>query len=127
MKKLLVLLFSILISLNSYGEWIKVTENLSGDAFYYVDTQTINEGGRYLYWWDLGDSEKLVAGTLSAKFYQEGDCQVNRYRTLSYVFYKQRMGGGKGVTDNPQNPEWTYPTPGSVEKKILDFVCDYVN
>ena len=127
MKKLVALLFSILISSNSYGEWTKVAENLSGDAFYYVDKETIREGGRYLYWWDLGDSEKLIAGTLSAKFYQEGDCVVNRYRTLSFVFYKQRMGRGEGDSENPQNPGWIYPAPGSIEKTVLDFVCDFAN
>ena len=127
MKKILILLFSLLISFNSYGEWTQVSENLSGDAFYYVDKETIKEGGRYVYWWDLGDSEKLIGTSLSAKFYQEGDCAVHRYRTLSYVFYKQRMGKGESDIDNPQNPEWTYPAPGSIEKDILDFVCDYVN
>jgi len=31
MKKLLILLFSILISFNSYGEWTKVVEGVDGN------------------------------------------------------------------------------------------------
>ena len=126
MKKLLILLFSMLISFNSYGEWTFIGDNVNGTMFY-IDLDTIKESNNgFVYWWDLGDSEKLIGGTLSAKFYEEGDCAVNRYRPLSYVFYKQRMGKGNGDIDNPQNPEWIYPAPGSIEIDILDFVCDYV-
>ena len=126
MKKLLILLFSILISFNSYGEWTFIYKN-TNETMFYIDKDTIKESGRYVYWWDLGDSEKLIGASLSAKFYQEGDCAVHRYRTLSYIFYKQRMGKGESDIDNPQNAEWTYPAPGSIEKDILNFVCDYVN
>ena len=125
MKKLLILLFSILISFNSYGEWTEITVNNEGVVFY-VDKDTIKEHDGYVYWWDLGNSKKLIVGTLSAEFYEEGDCGINRYRTLSFIFYKQPMGEGEGIKDNPQNPEWLYPTPSSVEGQILDFVCDYV-
>ena len=34
MKKLLILLFSILISLNSYGEWINHSSDTDGNDFY---------------------------------------------------------------------------------------------
>ena len=40
MKKLLLLLFSILISFNSYGEWEEVVESTDGDT-YYIDKDTI--------------------------------------------------------------------------------------
>lgn len=126
MKKLLILLFSILLSFNSYGEWTEITESIDGSSTFYVDEDTIKENGGYVYWWSLGNSKKLVSGTLSAKFYNEGDCGINRYRKLSYVFYKQPMGRGEDVTDNPQNPKWVYPTPGSIEGGVLDFVCAYV-
>ncbi|SVC22094.1 uncharacterized protein METZ01_LOCUS274948, partial [marine metagenome] len=36
MKKLLILLFSLMLSFNSYGEWMKVTENVDDDS-YYID------------------------------------------------------------------------------------------
>ena len=42
MKKILALLFSILISFNSYGEWTKVAESNSGDN-YYLDLGNVKE------------------------------------------------------------------------------------
>ena len=44
MKKLLILLFSILISLNSYGEWTYVSSNITKDD-YYVDFDKITKMG----------------------------------------------------------------------------------
>ena len=42
MKKLLVLLFSILISFNSYGEWEEIAENQRGDIFTSTSMQLKN-------------------------------------------------------------------------------------
>jgi len=42
MKKLLVLLFSILISFNSYGEWTAVSESVDGDIAY-IDYENIKK------------------------------------------------------------------------------------
>ena len=52
MKKLLILLFSILISFNSYGEWTKITETINGDTFY-IDISFIKENGGYVFFWDV--------------------------------------------------------------------------
>ena len=51
MKKLLILLFSILISFNSYGEWEEVAEGMNGDI-YYLDKDSIKKHGGYVYFWE---------------------------------------------------------------------------
>jgi hypothetical protein len=92
MKKLLILLFSLLISFNSYGEWEKLGKNVSGDTFY-IDTDTIKEHNGYVYWWVLNDYLKPNEyGDMSGKTYVQGDCGVNRYKWLSIIYYKQPMG-----------------------------------
>ena len=68
MKKLLIPLFSILISFNSYGEWKELGMNVAGDTFY-IDKDIIKEHNRYVYWWVLKDYLKPDEyGTLSEKF-----------------------------------------------------------
>jgi hypothetical protein len=57
MKKLTILLFSILISFSSYGEWTEVVESVHGDT-QYIDTDAIKEHGGYVYYWDLTDMLK---------------------------------------------------------------------
>ncbi len=130
MKKLLTLLFSILISFNSYGEWIKVTKSISGSAkgdTYYVDIDTIKENDGYVYFWVLQDKLKPDKwGDMSVKALIQGDCRLNRDKTLSYIFYKQPMGEGENETSTPSNPEWGYSKPNSVGEMGLNYVCDYV-
>ncbi len=54
MKKLTILLFSILISFNSYGEWTKVGEDVNGNT-HYIDTDTIKDHKGSIYYWVLTD------------------------------------------------------------------------
>ena len=125
MKKLVVLLFAILISFNSWGEWEEIGVDTSGTT-YYIDTDTIKENGGYVYYWALNDYLKPKAGYMSTKMYKQGDCGVNRYKILSFIWYEQPMGEGDGERDNPPN-EWRYPLPKSVSGYELGWVCDYID
>ena len=127
MKKLLILLFSILISINSYGEWTEVSRSLDGVDTYYIEHDTIKEHGGYVYYWMMIDSLEPWEGSgyLSDQTYNQGDCGIYRNKILSYIFYKRSMGKGTGKSDNTPS-EWRYPSSGTVGKGILDYVCDYV-
>ena len=127
MKKLLILLFSILISFNSYGEWIKVTIDGDNGDIYYVDKDTIRENGGYVYWYYMEDFMKRDKyGDMSALIYLQGDCGQNRYKMLSGIFYHQPMGINESGRETAKNPEWTYTFPGQINARLLDYVCDYV-
>ena len=128
MKKLLILLFSLLISFNSYGEWKKVTTSTENGDIYYVDIDTIKENGGYVYWYEMTDYFKRDKfGDMSAIIYLEGDCGVNRSRMLSGIFYKQPMGISESVRETAKNPEWTYTFPGQINAILLNFVCNTIN
>ena len=126
MRKLTILLFSILISFNSYGEWTKVSSNKSEKFEFYIDKDTIRENGGYVYYWELGNSLKPVAGSLSAKFYNEADCGIKRVRTLTYIFYKKPMGKDEISEVSEDNPKWDYPQPGTIRENLVDYACNYV-
>jgi hypothetical protein len=127
MKKLTILLFSVLISFNSYGEWTKVSDNAIGDTTY-IDTSTIKERNGYVYWWELMDYlVPTEQGYLSGKALTQNDCYMYRSKTLSFSAYKQPMGGvGIGHTINPSNPEWDYRPPGSMGSSVIEYGCNYV-
>ena len=124
MKKLLILLFSILISFNSYGKWTNLIES-EGNNFY-IDIDLIKAHGGYVYWWQMIDYLKpFKTGTLSNKAYQQGDCGIDRKKVLSIIFYNQPMGRGAGDPFTPPD-EWQYPTPGSNGAAMLEYVCGCV-
>jgi len=125
MKKLTILLFSILISFNSYGEWVEVSTAVNG-ATYHVNTDTIKKNNGYTYYWELNDFITPLSGKyMSGKAYNKGDCGVNRFQLLLLNLYKQPMGKG----DNKEirgDDKWQYPEPGTVRNSLLNYVCNYV-
>ena len=122
MKKILTLLFSILISFNSYGEWKYLHDDVNGNSNY-IDMDRIREHGGYVYYWTLIDYLKPTKhGHMSSKMYVQGDCGVHRIKYLSYTHSKQPMGEG-GETNNPPNPKWVYPGPDSIGELMLKTVC----
>lgn len=128
MKKLTTLLFSILISFNSFGEWTEVTKTSLGefDVKFYIDKETIRKNGDHVYYWELGNSLKPVEGTLSIKVYNKADCVEKRVRVLSIIFYKKPMGKDKISENSKDNPEWEYAHPGSPREDLINYACNYV-
>lgn len=123
MKKLLILLFSILISFNSYGGWKKVGEDGLGD--WYLDKKLIRERSGYVYWWSLSDWVVPTAeGYMSFKVYKQGDCRTNRFKSLQAIWYNQPMAEGEGDVKIFQN-EWSSPTTYFFDD--LKAVCKYVD
>ncbi len=132
MKKLTVLLFSILISFSTYGEWTKVVEDTDGDTFY-IETSTIKERNGYVYYWELADTgtgadpnTSLEESYQSGKAYNQGDCQINRYKVLLINLYKKPMGEGKKEKVIRGQDVWEYPEPNNVRTTLLSYACNYV-
>ncbi len=117
-------LLSLIFSSPSYSEWAWLNEGVDGTTFY-VDLERIRKQDGYVYWRELQDSLKPDKdGDLSYKLFNQGDCKLFRYKTLTAVYYKEPMGGGTGNTFTPKNPEWIYPSPDTSSQSILKFVCN---
>ena len=95
----------------------------SGDI-YYLDFERIRKHDGYVYFWELADHLKPTPqGHLSDKMYKQGDCKLFRFKSLSYIFYDEPMGGGTGDTVNEPDKEWRDPRPNSVDEEVLQTVC----
>ncbi len=124
MNKLIVLLSSILISLNSYGEWIKINNADSGSQ--YIDTNSIKESNGYVYFWELGDwAQPRLKVYQSAAAYTQADCKVYRHKNLTLIFYKEQMGKGPGKEIEGLD-KWKYPAPNTIGYSALNYICEYV-
>ena len=126
MKKLLILLFSLLISFNSYGEWTEMVTNNSGQT-YYLDKDLIKEYDGDVYFWMLTDYPKPYDGYMSDKVYMQLNCGVFRWRPLSGTLYKKPMGMGEKKEYPPPPEEWHYPSTESTAYYLLGQVCDNVD
>jgi len=128
MKKLFLLLFSLLFSFNSYGEWVLVTTTTVGDKIgskIYVDKDTIKKKDGFTYNWELSDFSKTwSSGSKSAKTFIQSDCSLYRRKVLSMVFYNNPMGKGEINFSNQNASEWQYPPPNSNGHNLIKYVCN---
>ena len=126
MKTLLTiftLVFTLMFSSTSFAKWTEAVIGVEGDI-YYVDIETIRKHDGYVYFWSLMDYLKpSPQGHLSTEQYWQGDCKIFRMQVLSYVFHQQPMGRDIGETYSPENPEWVYPRPSSLDEVLLQQVC----
>jgi len=106
----------------SYSEWTKVGKSMSGITFY-VDFERMRKVKGFVYYWEVTDFLKPDKyGDLSVKVYKQGDCKLFRFKTLSFSYHKEPMGGGTGDV-NTQKQDWVYPSPNSSNEIILKSVC----
>ena len=126
MKKLLLLLFSILISFNSYGEWTKVYT--STDADYYMDFETFKIREGYINYWQLIDLSMPMddGNILSAVVRNKIDCSSEGMKSNPILYYSKEMGNGDLVMSSEvEPPSWSYPPPGSAYYALIGVACDY--
>tara|TARA_B110001469_G_scaffold45146_1_gene44246 strand:+ start:149 stop:532 length:384 start_codon:yes stop_codon:yes gene_type:complete len=124
MKKILVPLFSLMMSFNAYGEQQVVTE-IQGHT-YYVDFDSIKVNGNVFYW-RLRDYLKPDEwGDMSSSLLHELDCKTpHKERMLSAFFYTQPMGKGSPSTVVNETKEWSYSPSDTARGIIMDAVCVY--
>ena len=120
MKKLLLLLFSLMLSFNSYGEWTLIHTDDDFETVY-IDLNTIKKHNEFIYWWAMFEDEGM-----SVKTYLQGDCGITRLKNLTMLSYNQPMGKGEADTRTFDNPEWSYQPPDSVAGFLLDTSCRLV-
>ena len=130
MTKPLVLLFSLLISFNSYAsdwEFIVGGDDYPGDD--YIDKNTIKEHDGYVYFWMLTnypvDPVINELGLMSIKSYFQADCGIDRFRLLTTYGYKLPMAEGEIEKEETyENRKWKYVPPDTIGEKFLNYVCN---
>ena len=126
MKKLAILLFSILISFSSYGEWTKHGTTLEGSNTFYIDKDTIKKRGGNVYFWTLSDfSTPDPDGDNSKKYMMQAECDLIGAKYESISGYKGPMGTGK-LKLYDASSKWAYFAPGTVGADIVKYACKYV-
>ena len=127
MKKLIVIatvFVSLLLSSTVSARWTNIIRDHSGTTFY-LDVLRIAKNERYVYFWELIDYLKPTeTGVLSHEVFAQGDCKLNRKKTVSFSSYKEPMGAGVGLPYEPKNSKWMEPSPGSAMETVVKSACE---
>ena len=127
MKKLLLILFSILISFNSIAEWVYIDKEKNSDTEVYVLTDSIEIEDGYVYWTYLNNysEPRSEYNIMGLAIFRGGDCENNRYVNIESQMFQGSMGSEPFGERLKQEQEWTTPSSGQIDEKIFNYVCDY--
>ena len=120
MKKLILLLFSLLLSFTSYSEWTEIpviNDDFAEQAFIDFDNLKKKKDG-YVYWWMMTSRSDS-----SEKIYLQSDCDGERFYPLSAVLHTKPLGKGESTSISP-NEGWTYPAPDTGMYNFLEVICE---
>lgn len=130
MKRLFFLLFLVLFNIQStycFAGWTKTHLLGAEGETVYVNFADIKVHDGYVYFWRLSDYLRPDKyGDMSSQVYYQADCNLNRVKTLSYIFSKMNMGKGPLDQQASQIKEWKYPHTNSIALGVLKLVCTHV-
>ena len=118
MKKLLLLLISLLLSFNSYGEWTKLFTDEDGTTWH-INIETIKERDGSVYLWQMNSSKEGSSTMLS-----ENDCDLVRTKFIQMYDYDEPMLEGDSTLVPTDGTEWMFLPPDSIGEFILQFACE---
>ena len=129
MKKLTVLLFSLIFSFNSYAQWIWSTIDVNGDKHYLDITNIEEDENGYLYYWEMINYTNPTDKYLSIATYRVADCDNYRTKDLTFNGYTQEMAEGEPETIDLTKLEedWAHPIANSLGEFIFSSVCKWNN
>ena len=125
MKKLTILLLSILISFNSYGKWQEIAKDTE-DVVYYINPDSITRFKDSVTVKVLQDFPKpQVYGFRSLVLSARGDCKAHTFREEKVSYHQQKMGRGASLYEGSVQAGSTEVPKGSIGRIILDYVCNF--
>ena len=124
MKKLPLLLFSLLLSFNSFGDWVGFVMD-ANENVHYVDFDEMEKTDGYVYYWEMVNYAKPTDRLLSIATYHMADCDLYRYKNITFNGYTQEMAQGEPETMDLTilNEGWIEPVTGSVGDYSLTLAC----
>ena len=124
MKKLLLLLSLIFISLNANAGWKKILHDAAEGTLYY-HTNTMEKSGGYTYIWLMTDLAKVSLGSRSYQTFLQIDCgAMKRFKRLSITRYEGHNGTGDTVYSNDSmDAEWKFIPPDNPGYIVFKYAC----
>ena len=116
MKKILLLITSLLITVNVDAEWTNVLPGNNASLF--IDFETLEEKEGFIYWWYMD-----TWSTGSEKTYAQGDCNQKGFKVNKRIRFSFPMGDGECVEKDIVSA-WEYYEPNSGFDVLLSFICE---
>ena len=103
MKKIILVLFVILISTNTVHaanfKWTKVVSTINGNTDFFIDKNSVRKVGKFHYYWMMTDYIKLEEGddpnVRSNITFNILNCKTNEFKMVTHTSFSLNKAKGK--------------------------------
>ena len=137
MKKIILVLFVILISTNTVHaanfKWTKVVSTINGDTDFFIDKNSVRKVGKFHYYWMLANYLKLEEGDnpneKSAITSNILNCETREFKIVTFTSFNLNKGRGE-INDDVIIPDedisyfaWKYFGETTAFGRVFKEVC----
>ena len=125
MKKIVIIVGSLLIAANAYASsnWIFVVSNVNKTE-YYIDSNSTQRSGDSTTFWQIANfNSKRTQDTLSMKTQVTINCRSREIISRYILAYDDIDGNGRLVWSGKGDLLWEPIAPDTVDWHMMKFVC----
>ena len=128
MKKLLFVLFALMVSQPAMAQWVQMGEG-SSSRQYYDPTRIESYSGIYQSIWGLNDYNAIQENRRVKKSYRSSvarwvvDCSRKEIKEIGAFWYSENMGKGELVDSNTRQGIFESAPPNSALDTIINLAC----
>lgn len=125
-RKLLLVVFFIVVTSSAQAKWIEVGANAEKGETYFFDPETTQNNGHLKKIWVLSNyQEKQVGGHHSVKTFYEFDCNNRKVRSVTMLLYSDlnALGNVVGAHHKEEPESWVSFSPSSIFNEISEILC----
>ncbi len=127
MKKLILMIFMLILSSNALAEWSQFANNADKSMFVYVKLPKVVGPLYRVKMWVLSDfnaSQRFSSfeyKSITAQW--EFDCKEEKSRLLYAAYFNKNMSKGNTVAIDQNTSKWSPASPGSINEGLWKFAC----
>ena len=121
--KIILISFVFLLSYSHcYSEWKSLYKQNNGDNIY-LDFQTIKLRERFVYWNELVNFHKPIAGIMSMSVDMKGDCEKMQQKSVQFKYFSKHFGDEFVKSSFNKGKKWVIPDTKSIRYQVLEKIC----
>tara|TARA_B100000963_G_scaffold312936_1_gene290634 strand:- start:324 stop:698 length:375 start_codon:yes stop_codon:yes gene_type:complete len=121
--KIILIIFVFLFSYSHcYSEWKSLYRQNNGDNIY-LDFQSIRFKERFVYWNELINFHKPIAGIMSMSVNMKGDCEKLQQKSVEFKYFSKHFGDKFVKSSFNKGKKWVILDTKSIQYKVLKKIC----
>ena len=121
--KIILIIFVFLFSYSHcYSEWKSLYRQNNGDNIY-LDFQSIKFRERFVYWNELINFHKPIAGIMSMSVNMKGDCEKLQQKSVEFKYFSKHFGDKFVKSSFNKGKKWVILDTKSIQYQILKKIC----